>query len=137
MNNWNECLLYAAKKTSPDLLKAKNLEKIAINRVLFLQQNKDENFLNYVFEGYYSSLIELLHAKLLVDGFKVENHICIGYYIRDVLKDAKLFQLFDDFRYKRNSLIYYGKEMDDVVVKKTLQKIMKTIKEVQNILLRK
>ncbi|MFT4312045.1 MAG: hypothetical protein ACMXYF_02350, partial [Candidatus Woesearchaeota archaeon] len=114
-----------------------NLEKTASNRISFLETNKDERFLNYVFEGYYSSLIELLHAKLLLDGFKVENHICIGYYIRDVLKDVSLFQLFDDFRYKRNSLIYYGKEMDDIVVKKTLHKMVKTIKEVQNILLDK
>ncbi len=70
----------------------------------------------------------MLHALVLIKGYKVNNHICLGYFIRDVLKNRALFRKFDDCRYKRNSLLYYGKQMDFNVAKENI-KISKEIIE--------
>ena len=46
---------------------------------------------NFIFEAYYSSVTEILHAILIKEGFKVKNHFCLGYYLRDVLGREDLF----------------------------------------------
>jgi len=86
-----------------------------------------------VFEGYYSSILEMLHAIVVLEGYKVNNHICLGYYLRDVLKNDELFRFFDDCRFKRNSLVYYGKRMDFEIAKDSIEKAKKLIKELKNI----
>ena len=113
-DSWEECITTNFSiKVTPNKAKAKVLLETAIGRNEFLQENSlKESNANYIFEGYYSSSLEMLHALVLLEGYKVLNHICIGYYIKDVLNDQKLFRLFDDCRFKRNSLIYYGKTMD-------------------------
>lgn len=131
MDNWNQCLCKAVRIISPDILKAKSLTRVAKARMSFLEKSENQDDLNFIFEGYYSCLLELLHAQLLKSGYKVENHICIGFYIRDVLNDESLYRSFDDFRYKRNSLVYYGKEMNIDVAKETVTKIKKVIADLQ------
>ena len=71
----------------------------------------------------------MLHAMLLFQGFKVSNHICLGYYLRDVLNKVNLFRWFDDCRFKRNSLVYYGRKMDFETAKHAIQKCKSLIKE--------
>lgn len=46
---------------------------------------------------------------------------------------TQLFRLFDDLRYKRNSLVYYGKEMDFEVAKDSIEKAKKLIKGLKKI----
>ena len=55
-------------------------------------------------------------------GYKVNNHICLGYFLRDKLDKKSLFRLFDDCRYKRNSLMYYGRKMDFETAKSAIKK---------------
>jgi hypothetical protein len=86
---------------------------------------------NFVFEDYYTSLLELLQAMCFKEGFNISNHICLGFYILDILKREELFILFDDVRYKRNLLTYYGKRMDFETAKRAIEKCRKIIKELQ------
>ncbi|MCM2326091.1 MAG: hypothetical protein NDI94_06510 [Candidatus Woesearchaeota archaeon] len=112
--SWDECVKSnSSYNVTKDIAKSKALIDTARGRIAFFDTIKeDEANMNYIFEGYYSSLLETMHAFVLSRGFKVENHICLGYYIRDVMKNNRLFFMFDDVRKKRNSLIYYGKHMD-------------------------
>lgn len=112
--SWNECLeKNNAIKISPDKAKAKSLLETARERIGFIGKIKLEELnANFVFENYYSSLLEMMHAMVILKGFKVDNHICLGYYLRDVLRREELFRIFDDSRYKRNNLIYYGRKMN-------------------------
>lgn len=71
----------------------------------------NENNANYLFEGYYTSILELMHAIPLSHGYRVKNHVCVGYYLRDAMKREGLFRSFDDLRFKRNPLTYYGRRM--------------------------
>jgi len=59
------------------------------------------------------------------------NHLCLGFYLRDVLNREDLFQIFDDLRYKRNSLTYYGSRMDFETAKGAIVGCKRIIKELQ------
>ena len=133
-SSWGECLNYSsAVKITPDKEKAASLVETAHDRIKFFIKKLSEKNANYVFEGYYSSILEIIHAIVILGGYKVNNHICLGYYLRDVLKNDELFRLFDDCRYKRNSLVYYGKRMDFETAKDAMEKAKKLIKELRRI----
>ena len=132
-SDWWDCLsANSSTEVSTDPFKIKSLIDTAQGRVEFIEKIKPtpENA-NYIFESYYSSLIELMHALVLKRNYKVSNHICLGYFLRDVLKNDALFRIFDDCRYKRNSLVYYGKRMEAVIAEESITQIKKLIKEIK------
>ena len=130
--SWNECLVSEnAIKISPNIEKAKSILQIAEERINQSLKNVNEKNVNFVFEDYYSSLIEIIHATVFIKGYKVLNHICLGNYIKDILKREDLFNIFDDLRYKRNSLTYYGSRMDYKTAKQAIEKCKKVIKELK------
>ena len=135
-STWEECIESTASlKVSSDPAKAKSLTDTAKGRIDFLKSTSlAESNANYVFEGYYSSVLEMLHAMVLLKGYNVQNHICLGYYLRDILKKDGLFRMFDDCRYKRNSLIYYGRKMDFETARIAIEKCLKLIKEIELLL---
>ena len=137
-SSWEECINYNSSiKVTPDKEKSKSLIETAEERIDFSARELTEKNANYIFEGYYSSVLELLHALVLLEGYKVNNHVCLGYYLRDVLKNDELFRLFDDCRFKRNSLVYYGKRMDFETAKESIKKSKKLINELKNIINKK
>ena len=137
-SSWDECVNYNSSiKVTPDKEKSKSLIENAEERIDFSARELTEKNANYIFEGYYSSILELLHALVLLEGYKVNNHVCLGYYLRDVLKNDGLFRLFDDCRFKRNSLVYYGKRMDFETAKEAIKKVKKLINELKNIINKK
>ena len=126
--NWNDCIANSsAKKISPDMKRAESLIETAKERIHLVKEIKEDNC-NFVFEDYYTSLIELLQATTFKSGFNILNHICLGYYLRDILNSGDLFILFDDIRYKRNSLTYYGNRMDYETAKQAIEKCRKIIR---------
>ena len=133
--SWEDCLFSnQAIKRSPDKEKAKSLIEIAEDRIKFSVKEINDKTGNYVFEDYYSSLLEIIHALVTLDGFKVSNHICLGHYLKDVLQRDDLFRLFDDCRFKRNSLVYYGKKMDFDTSKDAIEKAKRLFKELNKII---
>lgn len=135
-STWDECIETGASlKSTPDKAKIKSLMDTASGRIEFLSETiiKESNA-NYIFENYYSSILELAHALVLWHGYKVSNHICLGYYLRDILKKEKLFRLFDDCRSKRNSLVYYGRKMDFETAKLGIEKSRQLLTELKNLL---
>lgn len=122
-------------KVTPNKPKIKSLIETATGRVQFLAEtNTKESNANYIFESYYSSVLELMHALILCHGYKVSNHICLGYYLRDILQREEIFRLFDDCRSKRNSLVYYGQRMNFEVAKQGIEKSKKLIMELNRLL---
>lgn len=51
--------------------------------------------------------------------------------MKDVLKRDDLYRGFDDLRYKRNSLTYYGNRMDIDTAKQAIEKSEKIITEIK------
>ena len=64
-------------------------------------------------------------------GYNILNHICLGFYLRDVLNREDLYILFDDLRFKRNLLTYYGSRMDFETAKQAIEKCKRIVKELQ------
>lgn len=132
-SNWNDCLfLGSAKKVSPNINRVKSLIETAEERISLISEVNERNC-NFVFEDYYTSLIELLQAVAFSSGYNILNHICLGFYLKEVLKRADLFRMFDDVRFKRNSLTYYGKKMDFEIAKDAILKckiLLKSMREV-------
>lgn len=138
-SSWNDCVeCSSAVQISPDNKKAQSLLQIADGRISYLENNKiDENNANYIFEGFYASLVEYIHALACASGYKIINHLCLGFFIRDVLKKEILYRLFDDCRYNRNSLVYYGNRMDFNTAKNSIDKSKRLIKELKNIIVQR
>jgi hypothetical protein len=130
--NWEDCLINNSAKTiTPDMKRAESLIETANERISLIKGINKKNC-NFIFEDYYTSLLELLQAMNFKKGFNILNHICLGYYLRDVLKREDLYILFDDLRYKRNSLTYYGNRMDYETAKQAIEKCKRIIKEFKN-----
>ena len=131
--NWDDCIANnSAKIVSLDLKRAESLIETAKERINLIKEINEKNC-NFIFEDYYTSLVELLQAENFKKGFNVLNHICLGYYLRDVIKREDLYRIFDDLRYKRNSLTYYGNRMDYEIAKQAIEKCKKIIKEITKI----
>jgi len=130
-NAWNDCLINSsAKKISPDINRAKSLIETAEERISLIAEITEKNC-NFVFEDYYTSLLEMLQALAFVQGYNVLNHVCIGFYLKEIVKRDDLYQLFDDLRYKRNSLTYYGRRMEYDTAKKAIEKCTTIINELK------
>ncbi len=133
-SDWNDCLFNrSVKNVSSDKERAKSLMETAEERISLIKEVNEKNC-NFVFEDYYTSVLELLQAKLFLEGYNVLNHVCFGFYLRDVLKREDLFNIFDDLRYKRNSLIYYGSRMDCETAKQAIEKCKKLVKEIKKLI---
>lgn len=134
--SWKECLENNTSiKISSNKAKASSLIETARDRIKFIEKIKiNKSNARFLFENYYSSLTEIIHAILIIEGFKVSNHLCLGFYLRDELKRKDLFLIFDDCRYKRNSIVYYGKGLNFEVAKESISKIKEIIKELEVIL---
>ena len=134
-SSWKDCLESEnAINITPDKEKAKSLIEIAEERIEYSTKEINEKNANFIFEDYYSSIVEILHALVTLDGYKIINHICLGYYLKDYLKKENLFMIFDDLRYKRNALTYYGIRMDFEVAKQSIENSKKLLKELKEIL---
>lgn len=129
--SWNDCLNNnTAKMISPDISRAKSLRETAYERIDVAADINEKNC-NFVFEDYYSSLLELLQAKAFEAGFNILNHVCSGLYIRDILEKDDLYLVFEDIRYKRNSLTYYGNRMDFETAKSSVNDCKKLMEELK------
>ncbi len=129
--DWQDCVRSdSAKKVTPDVIRAKSLIETAKERINLVKEINERNC-NFVFEDYYTSIIEILQAIAFKKGFNILNHICLGFYMRDVLKREELYRVFDDLRFKRNSLTYYGHRMDFGTAKQAIEECKKLIKEIE------
>lgn len=134
-SDWNDCLeSNAAIKITPNKEKVKSLIETAEGRIIHGTKELHEKNANYVFEDYYASILELTHAIVIERGYNINNHLCLGFFFRDVLKREDLYRVFDDVRYKRNSLVYYGKRMDFETAKEAIEKSKQLMKELKAIL---
>jgi uncharacterized protein (UPF0332 family) len=132
--SWNDCIEEnSAIRISPDRIRAKSLIETAEERISLIKEINEKNC-NFVFEDYYTSILEYLQALVLMKGYKIVNHVCLGFYLRDVLKKEELFATFDDIRYKRNSLTYYGKRMDFETAETAIKKCRNLIKELKKMI---
>ncbi|MFT4326926.1 MAG: hypothetical protein ACMXYK_05475 [Candidatus Woesearchaeota archaeon] len=129
-NSWSDCLnSNTAKIVSPDILRSKSLFETAQERIAIITDIHSKNC-NFVFEDYYTSILEMIQAIAFLEGFNILNHLCTKFYLEEHLQEAYLAALFEDLRYKRNNLTYYGNKMDFETAQETIanaKKIMQNL----------
>lgn len=82
----------------------------------------------------YDALRELLEAIALKRGFKIYNHECYRSFLIEVLKQDGLGMEFDKIRKIRNSINYYGEEINLKEAKEIILKIRSLIKDLHQYL---
>ncbi|MBU2562526.1 MAG: hypothetical protein KKF68_02610 [Nanoarchaeota archaeon] len=115
-------------KRHPDLARAKSLIEESEKRKEFLNEilikiGLSENNANYFIENSYDVLIELIRAKLLIEGFSSSGkgaHEAAISYMRKLGFSEKNARFMNDLRYFRNGILYYGKIFDVDYAKKVL-----------------
>jgi len=116
------------KRKTPDISRAKSLIKEAEKRKKFLNEMhkkikvSDENA-NYFIENVYDVIIELIRAKLLLEGFKSSgegSHEAEVSYLRNLRFSESDVRFMNQLRYFRNGIKYYGKHFDKEYAEKVL-----------------
>ena len=129
------------RKRTPDMPRARSLIEEAEKRNKFLNEilNKigllDKNA-NYFIENSYDILIELIRAKLLIDGFSSSGkgaHEAEVSYMRKLDFNESDVGFMNDLRYFRNGILYYGKNFDKEYGKKVLSFLKKTYLKLKEI----
>ena len=133
--SWAECLeKQSSFKAYKDIARARSVIETALHRVKYINKDLNENTANFIFEDYYTSVLDILEAITLLSGYKVLNHVCLGFYLKDILKREDLFRIFDELRFKRNSIVYYGKMMTFENAKLAINKSRTLMTALENLL---
>ena len=82
----------------------------------------------------YDSLRELLEALPIKKGYKIYNHECYTYFLKEILNESIKGDEFDELRKIRNSINYYGKIISINEAKNVLDRIKKLRREIIKIL---
>ncbi len=82
----------------------------------------------------YDSLREILEALAIKNGYKIYNHECYVYFLKEILNESTKGDEFDELRKIRNSINYYGKEISLNDAKNTLNKLNKLRIDIKNLL---
>lgn len=128
--DWKSCMdSLTAKRIKPDEDKIKSLLK-ASKRKLESEGRlgMDEVTSTSKFSLAYESLRELLEALAIKNGYKIYNHECYTYFLKEIIDESTKGDEFDAIRKIRNGVNYYGKEL----APQQAEKMIKQIKELRN-----
>ncbi len=82
----------------------------------------------------YDSLRELLEALAIKNGYKIYNHECYTYFLKEILNESIKGAEFDELRKIRNSINYYAKDISVEEAKEVLERIRKLRGEIIKLL---
>jgi len=126
--DWQECnMKKMVKSISADEELLKSLLKTSENKIISAELLVlNDTTANSKISLAYDSLRELLEALALKNGFKIYNHECYTAFLKEILKESSLGDDFDEMRKLRNSINYYGEQVN----KEECEKIIKQIKNI-------
>ena len=127
-----------AKKQSPDRMRAKSLatESEVSYKVLlsFIEKmDVDDNNANHVIKNAYDIIMELIRAKMYIDGFATTGkgaHEAEVSYLNKIGFSNRDMDFANDLRFFRNGIMYYGKKFD----KSYAEKVLKFLKRIYPLL---
>lgn len=133
--DWASCMKNAnlVKKVGIDknlilsLMKS-SAKKFISQGLLELNENTSSSKVSLM----YDSLRELLEGLALSKGYKIYNHECYTYLLKEALNESALGDSFNDFRRIRNSINYYGKDIAPEEAKMLLAKMSSMINLIKN-----
>jgi len=134
--DWKECIkkkIVKEIKIDTDLIKS--LAKTSNNKIQSQEKlNLDDSTSGSKISLAYDSLRELLEALAIKKGYKIYNHECYTYFLKEILNESVKGDEFDELRRIRNSINYYGKDISISESKEILQRIKNLRNEISRIL---
>ncbi len=131
MMDWEECKKRMVKSVSVDTFKIKSIQDIANNKIDATTYLPEEHSLSKI-TLLYDALREFLESFALSKGFKIYNHECYTYFLKEIVGLSDLGNQFDSLRKIRNKINYYGKtyalEESQVIITQ-LNVLIKKIKQ--------
>jgi hypothetical protein len=128
------------KKQAPNLERAESLVKEAEDKKIFFEKiikqfSLEDTPPNYIIETSYDILIELIRAKLFIDGFNSSNsHEAEVSYMRNLKFDDEDIKFMDSLRYFRNGIKYYGRMFDKEYSLKTYEFLIKLYPKIKRLI---
>lgn len=101
------------KKQNPDVELARSLVNDANARVAKVEKLDVNIYSKIIFENVYDGIREILDALLAVEGYKSYSHEASIAYLKNYNFDDSIISEIDNFRYRRNSSKYYGKDVSE------------------------
>lgn len=87
------------------------------------QMGVEEDTVNSIIKDCYDILMELIRAKLFLDGYSSSgnfSHEAEISYLKKLNFDENKIRFFNELRYNRNSINYYGKILDKEYAEKVI-----------------
>lgn len=82
----------------------------------------------------YDSLRELLESLAIKNGYKIYNHECYTYFLKEILNESIKGDEFDELRKIRNKINYYAKDISVEESKEIIGRIRKLREEILKLL---
>lgn len=129
------------KRISPDLARSKSLisESDKRNKFVNVMLKKigisDDNA-NYFIEAAYDTVIEIIRASMLADGYNASGegaHEAEVSYMKKLGFSEKDVRFMNDLRYYRNGILYYGKEFDAEYANRVIDFLAKVYPKLHNL----
>ena len=117
------------KRQRSDISRATDLIQEADKRRRFLKEilsklGVADNNANYFVENAYDIIMELIRAKMFIDGFKAAGlnaHEAEVSYLRKLAFQESDVNIANGLRYFRNGVVYYGKSLDAEYANKVIE----------------
>jgi len=110
---WKECEQKFIRKVMVDPEKINSVVEMAKKRLRFVRSiNVNKENVNFIFEGYYEVIKEILIAIMLKSGLRSQNHQCLfTFFHKKYGQDAEV-NVIKQMNFLRNRLNYYGEEIE-------------------------
>ena len=125
ITDWKSCIdNLTAKRIKPDEGKIRSLLKASKKKFQsegMLEMSEVTS--TSKFSLAYESLRELLEALAIKKGYKIYNHECYTYFLKEILDESARGDDFDAIRKVRNGVNYYGKDLTQQQAEKMIRLI--------------
>jgi len=135
-SDWKSCMdSLTAKRIRPDKGKIKSLLKSSGSKLESEGRlEMDDVTATSKFSLAYESLRESLEALAIKKGYKIYNHECYTYFLKEIIRESEKGDEFDSIRKIRNAVNYYGKELKPKQAEDLIKRIRNLRSFVLNIL---
>jgi hypothetical protein len=134
--DWKDCMnkkIVRSGEVDTELIKSLMLtskNKLLSANLLDLNETTSASKLSLC----YDSLRELLEALAISKGYKIYNHECYTSFLKEIIKNLNLAEKFDRLRLLRNSINYYGQNINIKETEEAINELNEMVVEIKKLI---
>ena len=131
--NFEFCLRRgSAKKVMQNKIRASSLFKSSFQAIETAEKIPlIDSALKTILRELYEGLREYCEAIGYLKGYKFLDHVSIGFFLKDVLREDSISKKFDRYRKLRNGINYYGLDIEVETVKGAILETKELVRELK------